>query len=109
MSSTYNIVHTHGDSFSLRFTVQTNGVGWNLTDYTADFSVSRSTSSTTNLLELSSPDDISLSSVGVVTIVASAADMSNLSPGNFTWRVVLTSPGNEVTTILSGRFLERQV
>lgn len=109
MASSYNIVHTHGDSFTLKFTVQTNGVGWNLTDYTADFSVSRSTSSTTNLLELSSPDDISLSSVGVVTIVASSADMSSLSTGNHTYRVVLTSSGGQVTTILSGRFLERQV
>ena len=105
MAGRYNIVRTQGDTFTLSFTVATDGVAWDLSSYTCRMQVRRSTSATTTLLDLESPTDITLTSLGGVSITASASVMSDLPVGKWVYDIELESGGGEVTTILSGRFI----
>lgn len=105
MAGRYNIVRTQGDTFTLSFTVATDGVAWDLSSYTCRMQVRRSTSATTTLLDLESPTDITLTSLGGVTVTASASVMSDLPVGKWVYDIELESGGGEVTTILSGRFI----
>jgi hypothetical protein len=101
----HNIVRTQGDTFNFNFTVATDGVAWNLSTYTCRMQVRRSASTTATLLDLSSPDDITLTSLGAVSITASSTVMSDMPVGKWVYDIELESGGGEVTTILSGRFI----
>jgi hypothetical protein len=105
MSGKYNIVAEQGATFHLNFTVQTDGVVWNFTGYTARMQVRQSTSAATTLLNLSSPTAITMNSVGVVTVTVSATTMSTVPAGRWVYDIEFTSPGNEVTRLLEGRFI----
>jgi hypothetical protein len=106
MAGKYNIVADQGATFNLNFTVKTDGIAWDLTDYSADMHVSKSTSSATNLLDLSSAnEDITLNNIGGVSITASAVTMTSIPSGRWTYNIELTSPDLTVTRILEGRFI----
>lgn len=105
MSGKYNIVAEQGATFNLNFTVQTDGVAWVLTGYTAAMQVRQSTSSATTLLNLSTGSGITLTSPGQVSITVPAATMSTLPAGRWVYDIEFTSPGNEVTRLLEGRFI----
>ena len=106
MSGKYNIVADQGATFNLNFTVKTDGIPWDLSTYSATMVVKKSTSSATDLLNLSSAnDDITLTNIGGVSITASASTMTNLPAGRWVYNIELTSSGSEVTRILEGRFI----
>lgn len=106
MSGKYNIVADQGATFNLNFTVKTDGVPWDLTTYSATMVVRKSTSSATDLLNLSSSNnDITLNNVGAVSITASAVAMAALPAGRWVYNIELTSSASEVTRILEGRFI----
>jgi hypothetical protein len=106
MSGKYNIVAEQGATFKLNFTVQTDGTPWVLTGYTAAMQVRQSTSSATTLLNLStSTGAIVLTSPGEVAITVSSATMSTIPAGRWVYDIEFTSPGNEVTRLLEGRFI----
>jgi hypothetical protein len=106
MAGKYNIVADQGATFHLNFTVATTGVPWDLSDYTARMLVAKSTSSATNLLDLSTAsEDIVMNNVGRVEISADAVRMANLPAGRWIYTIELTSAGSEVTRILEGRFI----
>jgi hypothetical protein len=104
MAGQYNIVRRKGDTFNLSMTVETSGVAWNFTSYTAKFQVRRSSQSATTLLSLTDTDGITLDSSGNVTITASSADM-DLPVGRWVYDFEVTSSGGEKTTLLAGRFI----
>lgn len=106
MAGKYNIVADQGATFNLNFTVKTDGIAWDLTGYSAQMIVSKSTSSTTSLLNLSSAnEDITLNNIGGVSITASALAMTSIPSGRWTYNIELTSPDLTVTRILEGRFI----
>lgn len=106
MSGKYNIVADQGATFNLNFTVKTDGIPWDLTTYSATMVVKKSSSSATAMLSLSSEGgDISLTNTGGVSIVASAAAMTDLPSGRWLYNIELTSSGSEVTRLLEGRFI----
>lgn len=106
MSGKYNIVAEQGATFNLNFTVQTDGVPWNLTGYTAAMQVRKSTSSATTLLDLSSVDgDITMNSSGEVTVTVAASVMSGVPAGRWVYDIEFTSGSSEVTRLLEGRFI----
>jgi hypothetical protein len=106
MSGKYNIVADQGATFNLNFTVQTEGVPWNFTGYTAAMQVRQSTSSATTLLDLSSANnDITMNSFGEVSVTVSATKMTLLPAGRWVYDIEFTSPGDEVTRLLEGRFI----
>lgn len=102
MSGKYNIVAEQGATFNLNFRVETDGVAWNLSDYTFAMQVRRSTSSNTTLLNITSA---TMTSQGHVSVTVSAATMADVPAGRWVYDIELTSSGNEVTRILEGRFI----
>lgn len=106
MAGKYNIVAEQGATFTLDFTVSTDGTAWNLSTYSATMQVRKSTSASTALLDLSEADgDIVLTSSGGVTVTVDAATMADVPSGRWVYDIELVSAGNEVTRILEGRFI----
>ena len=101
MSGKYNIVAKQGATYNLNFTVETDGVPWNLTGYTFAMQVRRSTASTTTLLNLTSA---TMNSSGEVSVTVPAATMSGVPSGRWVYDIELTT-GTTVTRILEGRFI----
>lgn len=102
MSGKYNIVAKQGATYNLNFTVETDGVAWNLTSYTFAMQVRRSTASTTTLLNLTSA---TMNSSGQVSVTVPATTMSDVPAGRWVYDIELTSSSNQVTRILEGRFI----
>jgi hypothetical protein len=102
MSGKYNIVAEQGATFNLNFRVETDGVAWNLSDYTFAMQVRRSSSSSTTLLNITSA---TMTSLGHVSVTVPAATMSDVPAGRWVYDIELTSSGDEVTRILEGRFI----
>jgi len=106
MSGKYNIVAEQGATFNLNFTVQTDGTAWVLTGYTAAMQVRKSTNSATTLLNLSTGGNgITLTNPGQVSVTVPASTMSTIPAGRWVYDIEFTSPGNEVTRLLEGRFI----
>jgi len=102
MSGKYNIVAEQGATFNFNFRVETDGVAWDLSDYTFAMQVRRSTSSNTTLLNITSA---TMTSLGRVSVTVPAATMSDVPAGRWVYDIELTSSGDEVTRILEGRFI----
>ena len=102
MSGKYNIVAEQGATFDFNFRVETDGTPWDLTGYTFAMQVRRSASSSTTLLEINAA---TMNSLGHVYATASATSMSAVPAGRWVYDVELTSPGDQVTRILEGRFI----
>lgn len=105
MAGSYNIVIEQGATWNFNFRVETDGVGWNLTDYTARMQVRESTASTTKLLDLPVDGTINLTSTGHVSINVSADTTADLPAGRWVYDFELESVGGEVTRLLEGRFI----
>ena len=102
MSGKHNIVAEQGATFNFNFSVLTNGIPWNLTGYTFAMQVRRSASDTNTLINLTTA---TMTSTGHVSATVSANTMSTVPAGRWVYDIELTSPGNEVTRILEGRFI----
>jgi hypothetical protein len=102
MSGSHNIVAKQGATFNLNFTVETDGVAWDLSDYTFAMQVRRSTASNTTLLNITSA---TMNSSGEVSVTVLATTMSDVPAGRWVYDIELTSLGDEVTRILEGRFI----
>lgn len=103
-AATYNIVAEQGTTFTLSFTIDTDGTPWNLTGYTAAMQVRPFLESTTKIFDLTSGNGITLGgSNGTVTVSISAQDMTNATAGRHVYDLELTT-GSTVTKILTGRF-----
>lgn len=104
----YNIIAEQGSTFTLQFTVDTDGVPWDLTSYTARMQVKESTNTATKFLDLTSgAGDITLDSVGVVVVTVSATRMAAVPAGRHLYDIELVSSGSVVTRILEGKFTVR--
>ena len=102
----YNIVADQGASFTLAFTIDTNGTPWNLTGYKARMQVRPFVESTTKIFDLTETDGIALGGVlGTVTVTRSAAQMAAARAGRHVFDLELESGGGTVTKILKGRFV----
>jgi hypothetical protein len=105
-AGTYNIVAEQGSTFTLQFTIDTDGTPWNLTSYTAAMQVRPFVESTTKILDLTSSNGITLGgSNGTVTVSVSAAGMTAAAAGRHVYDLELTSPGGVVTKIIAGAFI----
>jgi hypothetical protein len=102
MAGKYNIVAEQGATFNFNFRVETDGVPWDLSDYTFAMQVRRSTSSNTTLLNITSA---TMTSVGRVSATVPATTMDGVPAGRWVYDIELTSSGDEVTRILEGRFI----
>jgi hypothetical protein len=106
MPATYNISVYQGDTFTLQFTIDTDGVPLDLTSYTAAMQVRPFASSTTKILDLVSPAGITLGgNTGQVSVNVSATTMAAAAVGRHVYDFELTSPGGIKTKILVGAFI----
>ena len=101
----YNIVADQGASFTLAFTIDTNGVPWDLTGYKARMQVRPFIGSTTKIFDLDETDGITLDSNGSVTVTRNATQMAAAKAGRHVFDLELESSGGIVTKILKGRFV----
>jgi hypothetical protein len=105
MSGSYNIVARKGSTFRFAFTVATDGTPWNLDSYTARMQVRRSVNDTNKILDLTSPTDITINSLGSVVVAVSATTMTAITAGRYLYDLEVESAGGEVTALLEGRFV----
>jgi len=110
MSGRYNMVCDQGATFSLTFTIKTDGTPWNLVgNYTAKMQVRSFLNANTVLIELTTANSrISFSSNGTVTLSLTAANTTDLPAGRHTYDLELTQTSNSVVTrVLEGKFVVR--
>lgn len=105
MAGSHNIVVTKGDTFNFNFRVETDGVPWDLSTYTAKMQVRRSALDTNTLIDLSTGSGITMTSVGHVNATASSSIMSQLPAGRWYYDFEVTSSAGEKTTLIAGRFI----
>jgi len=110
MAGRYNMVCDQGATFSLTFTIKTDGVAWNLVgNYTAKMQVRSFLNANTVLIELTTANSrISFSAGGTVTLSLTAANTTDLPTGRHTYDLELTQTSNSVVTrVLEGKFVVR--
>jgi hypothetical protein len=110
MSGRYNMVCDQGSTFSLVFTIKTDGTPWSLVgNYTGKMQVRSFLNASTVLIELTTANSrISFSSNGTVTLSLTAANTTDLPAGRHTYDLELTETANSVVTrVLEGKFVVR--
>jgi hypothetical protein len=110
MSGRYNMVCDQGSTFSLVFTIKTDGTAWSLVgNYTAKMQVRSFLNANTVLIELTTANSrISFSAGGTVTLTLTAANTTDLPAGRHTYDLELTETANGVVTrVLEGKFVVR--
>lgn len=101
----WNIRVRQGTSYSLPFTVDDDGVLWNLTGWTARMQVRPFTESTKTILSLTDTAGITLGGVaGSVTVALTNVQTSALPVGTHKYDLELVSPGGLVYPLLEGKF-----
>jgi hypothetical protein len=104
----YPITARQGTRFKLRFNLATNNVGIPLTNYSAAMQVRKSVTSSTTLLNLVSPTNISLNAGNVdgdVLVTVSGATMATLPAGTWVYDIELTDPSGNPEAVLEGKFI----
>ena len=101
----YNIKADQGSTFVFKFTITTNNVPWNLTGYSARMQVRSSVQSSTTILNLVSTTNITLTSLGVITVTVDATTMASIASGSFVYDLEVQSSSGIVTRLLQGKFI----
>lgn len=110
MSGRYNMVCDQGSTFSLNFTIKTDGVPWSLVgNYTAKMQVRSFLNADTVLIELTTANSrISFSAGGTVTLSLTAEETTDIIAGRHTYDLELTQTSTDtVTRVLEGKFVVR--
>lgn len=104
MTATYNLVCPQATTFVFAFRPQTNGVNWDLTNYTATMTVRPfAGSSTTTLLATTENGKINIdTATSIVTVTFSASD-TEIFAESYVYDFVFYS--GITTRLLEGKFL----
>ena len=106
MAGIYNIVADQGSTFNFNFTIKIDDIAWDLGDYSARMQVRADYNTTNKFLDLSTANgDISVNSLGQVSVTVSATRMAAIAAGRWVYDIELVSAGGEVTRVLEGRFV----
>ena len=100
----YNLVCPQATTFNFQFYIQTDGVRWNLTNYSATMTIRPFAGATqTTLVGTNTNGAIAIDAPnGQLTITFTPAQ-TNLPAGTYEYDLVLNS--GEVTRILEGKFI----
>ena len=105
MTATYNLVCPQATTFTFQFKVETDGVPWNLTGYTATMTVRPFSGSTTQTLVATTANGkIVLNTATATATVTFSATETNISPETYVYDFVFYS-GSVTTRLLEGKFL----
>ena len=104
MTATYNLVCPQATTFTFAFRPQTDGVNWDLTNYTATMTVRPfAGSSTTTLLATTANGKVSINTTTSIITVTFTATETNIKAQSYVYDFVLTS--GTVTRLLEGNFV----
>ena len=105
MTATYNLVCPQATTFVFAFRPQTDGVNWDLTNYTATMTVRPfAGSSTTTLLATTANGKVDIDTGSSIITVTFSAEETNIYAENYVYDFVLDS-GSVITRLLEGKFL----
>jgi hypothetical protein len=105
LSATYNLVCPQATTFTFAFKPQTDGVAWDLTNYTATMTVRPfAGSSTTTLLATTANGLISINTSTSVVTVTFSATATDIFPESYVYDFVFYS-GSVTTRLLEGKFI----
>jgi hypothetical protein len=101
----WNIRARQGSTKTLAFTIDDDGVLWNLTGYTARMQIRPYVGSSKVLLSLTNTSGITLGGVaGSVSIYFAATTLAGIVPGTHRYDLELVAPNGIVYPILEGKF-----
>ena len=104
MSAKYNLVCEQATTFNFSFQVKNGNTHWDLTNYTGTMTVRPFVgASNTTLVASTSNGRMTLGSQGTVTVTVDATTTGAISPGRYSYDLVLNSSGT-VTRLLEGKF-----
>ncbi len=104
MAGIVNLVADQGATFSQRLTWKIDGNPVNLTGYTARMKVKHVTRNF-EVISITSSSGITLGgSAGTIDLLVSAATMTTVVPGKYSYDLELVSPGGVVTRLVKGTF-----
>ena len=109
MAGKYNMFAEQGSTFNLTFTINTDGIYWDLTNYIGRMKVKKFIGSADNLIELTTSNGrMTLDNQGTTELSITAADMADLTAGKYVYDIEFESIvlGN-VQRILEGKFTIR--
>jgi hypothetical protein len=105
MTATYNLVCPQATTFTFQFRVETDGVPWNLTNYTATMTVRPFINSTTTSLLATTANGKIVLNVGTATAtVTFTATETNIKAESYVYDFVFNS-GSVTTRLLEGKFI----
>jgi hypothetical protein len=105
MTATYNLVCPQATTFTFQFRVETDGVPWNLTNYTATMTVRPFiNSTTTSLLATTANGKIVLNTGTATATVTFTATETNIKAESYVYDFVFNS-GSVITRLLEGKFI----
>jgi len=105
VTATYNLVCPQATTFNFQFKVETNGVPWNLTGYTATMTVRPfAGSSTTSLLATTANGKVVLNTSTATATVTFTSTDTNIKAETYEYDFVFNS-GSVITRLLEGRFI----
>jgi len=105
MTATYNLVCPQATTFTFAFRPQTNGVNWDLTNYTATMTVRPfAGSSTTTLLATTANGKVSINTTTSIVTVTFTASETDIFAESYVYDFVLYS-GSVTTRLLEGKFI----
>ena len=105
MTATYNLVAPQATTFTFQFRIETDGVPWNLTNYTATMTVRPfAGSTTTTLLATTANGKIVLDVANARATVTFSSTDTNIKAETYAYDFVFYS-GSVTTRLLEGKFI----
>ena len=105
MTATYNLICPQATTFTFQFAIQTNGVNWNLTGYTATMTVRPfAGATTTTLLATTANGKIVLDIPNASATVTFSSTETNIAANSYVYDFVFNS-GSVITRLLEGQFI----
>ena len=105
MTATYNLVCPQATTFTFQFKVETDGVPWDLTGYSATMTVRPFiNSTTTSLLATTANGKIVLNTSTATATVTFSALETNIKAESYVYDFVFDS-GSVITRLLEGKFI----
>jgi len=109
MAGRYNIFAEQGSTFNITFTINTDGVYWDLNAYTGRMKIKKFIGSADNLIELTTSNGrMTFDSQGTFSLNITAEDMADLPADKYVYDIEFEGivSGN-VQRILEGKFTIR--
>jgi hypothetical protein len=105
LTASFNLICPQATTFTFQFVIQTDGVPWDLTGYTATMTVRPfAGSATTTLLATTANGKIVIDTVNARATVTFTNTDTNIRPNSYVYDFIFDS-GSVITRLLEGQFI----